>query len=238
MSFLSIGKTIAKYVGVAFLALVLLVIWKMYSTHVEYNQWAEKQTKIQSEFDANRETILKEAHQYLQDKAYWLVLDSTKKYSDLKDSELIALRRQAEELMLYEKTRNLPAADVSGNLKGYIKLLEFDPDNATYQKKKAHYQAKFDAWEKKVAPFGPKPKPKSWDGTYREVERFLEQNLKDPGSLKMGSCTECYHNDLGWLVGCDYRAKNSFGGYVREAKWFTIRGGQVIKVEEADAYRF
>lgn len=237
MSIVSIIKSIAKYVGMALLVLILLIIWKLYSGRVQYNEWAEKQAQLQSEFDASRETILKEARQYMADKAYWLVLDFTKKFSDLQDSELVSLRKQAEEQMLYEKVRNLPARKVGSNLEGYTKLLEFDPDNKVYQKKKAYYQTKYEAIEKKVAPFGPRPKL-SYSGYYREVERYLELNLKDPDSLKMGSCTETSYNDLGWLVGCEYRARNSFGGYVHEAKWFTIRSGQVIKVEEADAYNF
>jgi len=86
--------------------------------------------------------------------------------------------------------------------------------------------------------YGKRPNHNAGDGSYLEVESYLERTLRDPDSLKFDGCTDVrLHNQQGWLVGCTYRAKNGFGGYTRQANWFTIRGGQVIAMHEAGAFK-
>ncbi len=46
-----------------------------------------------------------------------------------------------------------------------------------------------------------------------------------------------YKTDDGWLVGCDYRGRNGFGGMIRNSNWFTIRHKHVIAMHDADRYR-
>jgi len=36
---------------------------------------------------------------------------------------------------------------------------------------------------------------------------------------------------------CDYRGKNSFGGYERGVNWFIIQHGRVVDVKDIAAYK-
>jgi hypothetical protein len=36
---------------------------------------------------------------------------------------------------------------------------------------------------------------------------------------------------------CLFRAKNGFGGYNREEKWFVIQNGVVVDMKDVDAYK-
>ena len=92
------------------------------------------------------------------------------------------------------------------------------------------------AHRNRVAKFGDLPQRDSLFGGYYEVKKYLKSVAHDPDSIKFERCTNVYHTKSGWLVGCEFRGKNAFGAYVRNFNWFTIRYGQVIKVDEASAY--
>ena len=63
----------------------------------------------------------------------------------------------------------------------------------------------------------------SWDGSVRQVERYLKNNLKDPDSYESIEWSNVVKQDDGsFIVRHKYRAKNSFGGYVVEEKYFTL----------------
>ena len=92
--------------------------------------------------------------------------------------------------------------------------------------------------EQRIAKFGEPPIQSSWDGSYSAVSRFLEDRANDPDSIKIIGCTEVSFNESsGWIVGCDYRGKNAFGGLVKNSNWFVIRKGQVIQALPSDAFR-
>lgn len=69
----------------------------------------------------------------------------------------------------------------------------------------------------------------AWDGSVRQVKRYLEDNLKDPGSLEVIEWSPISRRaGAGYSVRCRYRARNSFGGYVVENKIFLMdHTGQV-----------
>ena len=92
--------------------------------------------------------------------------------------------------------------------------------------------------QKLEAKFGPRPSQSAWDGSYREVKKHLKKAANDPDSIKIESCTGVSYNEkVGWLVGCDYRGKNAFGGLVKNSNWFVIKGGMVVKVLPANSYK-
>ena len=63
----------------------------------------------------------------------------------------------------------------------------------------------------------------AWDGSVRQVERYLKDNLKDPDSYQGIEWSPVAKTDSGgYIVRHKYRAKNSFGGYVVEEKIFTM----------------
>jgi len=73
-------------------------------------------------------------------------------------------------------------------------------------------------------------KNSAWDGSVAQVKSWLNNNLKDPGSLEFIEWSPVQKNqDGGFLVRVKYRAKNSFGGYVIENKVFFLSSdGSVI----------
>ncbi len=88
----------------------------------------------------------------------------------------------------------------------------------------------------RVARFGEPPYSSAWDRSVSCVERYLRMAAKDPDSLVFENWSEVFYSEDGWVVRCDYRAKNSFGGYERAANWFVIRQGRVVEVKDANAY--
>jgi uncharacterized protein YgiM (DUF1202 family) len=79
-------------------------------------------------------------------------------------------------------------------------------------------------------------KPEKLLGSYSEVRRYLRATANDPESIEVEQCTDVYTSDQGWLVGCDYRGDNAFGGTVRQSNWFTIVDGRVAERHDPDAF--
>lgn len=73
----------------------------------------------------------------------------------------------------------------------------------------------------------------AWDGSVRQVERYLKVNLKDPGSLEVMEWGQVVANTSGFLVRVKYRAKNSFGAYSVEQKVFHLdASGAVVSASD------
>jgi hypothetical protein len=89
---------------------------------------------------------------------------------------------------------------------------------------------KYERYEKKKD--GIKIENSVWDGSVRQVEKYLKSTLKDPKSyesIEWGNVVE--FND-GYKVYHKFRAKNSFGGYSIESHVFYLNlEGNVINVE-------
>jgi len=85
--------------------------------------------------------------------------------------------------------------------------------------------------------FGPMPLQSPLDGSYSEVENYLERVANNPSSVKIEKCTQVYKTDDGWVVGCDYRGENALGGMIKKSNWFTIAHGQVVKAHEPSAFK-
>ncbi len=85
----------------------------------------------------------------------------------------------------------------------------------------------------RVAKFGEPPEKSFWDGSVECVKKYLESSVNDPDSLKYDFWSEVYFSDDGWLVKCEFRAKNLFGAYVRDSKWFVIQHGNVVDVKKS-----
>lgn len=116
----------------------------------------------------------------------------------------------------------------------FTKLSELDTPNMQY-KSKVEYYKKLDDKEKKkeadyVAKFGEKP-------FKTVVKMYLRDRAKNPDSIKYDSWSEFFQSPDGWVVQVDWRAENSFGGYVRSVNWFVIRNGFVIAMKPGNAYK-
>jgi hypothetical protein len=71
-----------------------------------------------------------------------------------------------------------------------------------------------------------------YDESVRQVEKYLENTLKDPKSYKSIEWGKVQEKENGYTVYHRYRAKNSLGGYVVESHIFYMDlKGNVTKVE-------
>jgi len=148
--------------------------------------------------------------------------------------------------------KRIPSSQYKDNMGLYKKLVAYNPNNKKYKEKLEYYSKKVQKQEieeqakqekvkaeraARIAKFGEAPIRSAWDGSYSAVERYLEKVANDPDSIKVDNCTGVSYTKKGWLVGCDYRGRNGFGGMVKQSNWFTIAHNRVIKVDEASAYR-
>ena len=177
---------------------------------------------------------------------------------------LSSANRRVKEAKLISRAEAESSIERKANL--YRELMALDPTNSAYsgryqklsaqlaeraakqaaaaeaRRKEAAAEAARRAAEKAkedalVEKFGPRPHASAWDGSYREVERYLEGVMNDPDSLEIDGCTGVSYTDSGWLVGCNFRGRNGFGGMVRNANWFTIRYGRVTQMHDYSAFR-
>lgn len=161
------------------------------------------------------------------------------------------LQRETKTKELVAKLKTVPASEFKENRDLYQQLVKLNPDNTTYQQKFYYYSQKLTEKlenekreqeklkkerEARIAKFGEPPTQSAWDGSYYAVERYLKRVANDPDSIDIDGCTKVYHTESGWLVGCDYRGRNAFGGMIRQSNWFTIVHDQVIQMHDASAY--
>jgi hypothetical protein len=147
--------------------------------------------------------------------------------------------------------KGIPVSAYRSNQRLYQELVDMNANVPLYQEKLSFYSAKVaeevakekaekrrreEKYQQRVAAFGEPPTQSAWDGSYYEVERYLKRIANDPESIDISGCTGVYHNDQGWLVGCDYRGRNGFGGMVRQSNWFSISHGTVINMHESSAF--
>lgn len=162
------------------------------------------------------------------------------------------LQRESKTKELVAKLKTVPASKFAENKNLYQQLVKLNPDNTTYRQKLDYYSQKLSEKiekekreqerlkkerEARIAKFGEPPTQSAWDGSYYAVERYLKRVANDPDSIDIDGCTKVYHTESGWLVGCDYRGRNAFGGMIRQSNWFTIVHGQVIQMHDASAYK-
>lgn len=219
---------------------------------------SEKLAKFKNE----KEMIFASIREHSSNGNHTKALALSKEYEFVGDSDLVTVtedvkrvqfedkkKRETEKILTRLKT--IPATNIETNRNLYQELITYHPSNSTYQSKFDKYNGLVKQKEEKIrrekekkqkeysqyiSKYGEKPAQSKWDGSYRAVEKYLKATANDPSSIDISGCTEVYKNKTGWLVGCDFRGKNAFGGLVRNSNWFTIAHGQVINVESGDSY--
>jgi len=176
-----------------------------------------------------------------------------RRYKQIGYKDVGFLDKKVAVTLLKQKIKNNQPENYATNLSVYNQLSQLEPDNSTYKKEVEFYKGKIserdrierekkrkqaDAYQKRLAKFGSKPQNSAWDGSVSCVKQYLQSVAKDPDSLVYEKWGKVAYNDNdGWLVWCDFRGKNSFGGYKRDIKWFVIRHNNVVAVKDFDAYR-
>lgn len=208
---------------------------------------------LRAEYDSNSAKILRQMDSAYAAKNYGFALLIGQKYREaVADTQLLrrlraahdAQKREADrakERQLLAQVAMIPASNVQARRDIYQQLVALNPSNATYKQNFADYDTRIRrevaAVQDRIRRFGPVPEASAWDGTYREVKDYLKATMNDPSSLEGLECTQVHHVDRGWLVGCNYRGRNAFGGMIRTANWFIIRNRQVVEMLPFSAYR-
>jgi len=63
----------------------------------------------------------------------------------------------------------------------------------------------------------------NWEGVAKCIITYLDNNLKDPDSLDIRSCSKIISENGAYYQRVNYTAKNSFGGRIRSNKVFIIK---------------
>ncbi|SMF95615.1 hypothetical protein SAMN02949497_2980 [Methylomagnum ishizawai] len=84
-----------------------------------------------------------------------------------------------------------------------------------------------------AAPERPAVANSPWNGSVRQVERYLKNSLYDAASFEAIEWSPVVETKKGYQVRCKYRSKNVLGVYVTQSKTFFLdRGGEVYAVKE------
>lgn len=230
---------------------------------LEAKQEAEKLEREKVEyFQANRSQIIASLTEAFDNKEYESVVSEAEPYLAANDPGLTKLHKDSQQALtklknekrteeILTKLKDIPVAQYSHNQRLYKELVSMNPEVEHYQaklefytnkiaeaeaKKRAEQKRLREERERRIALFGEPPTQSGWDGSYYPVERYLKHIANDPDSIDISGCTKVYHTDSGWLVGCNYRGRNGFGGMVKQANWFTIIHGTVIAMHESSAF--
>jgi hypothetical protein len=203
---------------------------------------AESQRKELDAFRRNPGPKIAKAQELFRQEKWSDVVRLLKPYLRSNNPDVLKIYNDALENKLSATVASLPATNVQANYESYKQLAELRPQNATYARKRDSYESKLDEQKAKELAeklvFGDRPTKSAWDGSYREVEAYLKRVANDPDSIEMVGCTDVFKNDDGWLVGCQYRGNNAFGGKILTANWFRIQRGQVVEVYDHDRFKW
>jgi len=212
---------------------------------------AEQQEALRQEFLEARDSLLRFVRTAISEGDLQSAVRTSGEYLSVGDEEMAALHEEAQaarlalqdkelEQEILTRLRTIPASNWDQNRSLYSRLIQLNPNEPRYKERFDRYDALIKRREEqrraRLAAFGDPPVKSAWDGTYRVVKEYLRGVMNDPGSLEMDGCTDVRYVDRGWLVGCDYRGRNAFGGMVRQSNWFIIVHGRVIAMEESSAY--
>ncbi len=238
-----------KRMGIMMKMFLGFIAFSIMVTLVKENTPApDLRNKIQKEWAKNKQEHLKNLNQKLKDKRYEEVFTFLDKYKNYMpdNKEVAQMWAEAKEKHYLGLVKPVPASNLRLNMELYQVLAGIRLSNKKYAQKAAHYKKKLDKknreieekYKRRIASIGKEPKPSAWDGTYREVERYLKQVANDPESIDIDQCSDTFVvEDTGWIVLCSFRGKNAFGALIKNVNWFVIRHGMVVAVEKPDKYK-
>ncbi len=224
---------VVLFVGFGVLVLVSENLKQQQIAHEKAAQEQARASKLKQEhiveFNANRAEIIAVASAALSDGRYQEVVSNTEKYVVAADSELNALRDQAEAALKQQQAANrraeilaelkgVPAKEYMRNRDLYKELVALSPNNVAYSKKLSFYETKYaERVEQRRAEAVRKKQIEAqfsaWDGSHRNLERAIEQSMNDPDSYEH---VETVYWDMKshLVVKTTFRGKNAFGGLV------------------------
>lgn len=251
-----------KFVFLLFVGFSVLIIGLGYFISEDTNSSAptelqalktRRHEQLAEELRTNRTNIIAEIRRLIAQQEFSLALGHASRFSDFNDPELQALAQDARtkyitqrEKELLALLKKLPTSDLDSKLAHYQELASLFPDNQEYKSKQQELSANLsikkkqeqDEQQQRLTLFGNPPDQGRPGSPYWQVSYYLKQVANDPDSIDVDYCTQVYHVDTGWLVGCQYRGRNAFNALVRQANWFIIRQDAVVQMKEASAYNW
>lgn len=235
-----------KIIGLAALGLILLVggivsecsqnsreAAKAAKAAAEAEARELEELRLAGKFDANRKAIIDEVLTEIDEGNFWRARAIARKYEHVADPYLISLDSQAHEKQLLKEIGRVPESDAARRHKIYAQLVELVPASSEYQRQKQRYGEivgrQRAATKARLDKYGAKP---GENDIYSAVRRYLRQVAHDPRSIQDLGCTYPRFTEMGWMVACQYRGRNGFGGMVKNRNFFYLRHGSVVSMSE------
>lgn len=199
--------------------------------------------KLRSELAGNRSRVIGEIEGLVASGDYERAFARASRFKDFGDTEinrLASLAREKYRLRLETEIAVMQKGDLESNYQeiigAYTKLARLFPDNSDFKQETERYSKLLtDQENKRLAAYG---QPPNETASRIAVKEYLRQVMNDPDSLVLDGCTNVFSTKQGWLVGCNYRGRNAFGGMIRQANWFTIRKGHVVQMQEQNTFKW
>ena len=209
---------------------------------------AELAKKNLDYFEKNKSAIITEITNYYNKGDYQKAVSEAKKYIKSNDTELKEIYGKAKSILdeLNRKKREkeilailkkVPASQFETNKNFFHQLLQLYPDNTNYKKKYEYYTAKFEEKLKNERIAIERQKNikmqfSSWDGSHRNLERYIKKIMNDPKSYDHVNTTYWDKGDY-LIVKTTFRGKNAFGGVViNSIKAKVDMNGNILQIME------
>jgi len=179
---------------------------------------AQKKKTIEY-YIANKATILNMVRNAIAKADYKKAVSTTNRYLITKDPELRELHKQARTNSLLKQLKTVVSDDLERDHAVYKQLFMLHPQNTKYKNKYQSYSKKIiKRKEKQRLATERKENIKrqfsSWDGSHRNLERYIKSSMNDPDSYKHVE-TRYADNGSYLTVSTTFRGKNAFGGVVK-----------------------
>ncbi|WP_141673678.1 MULTISPECIES: hypothetical protein [unclassified Gilliamella] len=220
----------------AIITTLLIVVWFIISG-VDRSKEREGQEKnLISEFNLNKQEIVSQINQLITEKKYDEAASLADKYYSAKDqtvlelgeqarSELIKLKNQQKIDYLLNKLKEVPKAELEKKIELYNELSTLAPENAEYKTQKAKLQKELQRKKLIHSQFS------SWDGSHRELEKYIKSKMNDPDSFKHVETKYIDNGSDNLIIVTSFRGKNAFGGVIVNTVTATVDlNGNIISI--------
>lgn len=192
-------------------------------------------------FRANRNQILTELMVHFEANEDSKVVEITERYLATGDDLIRKAHITAKTRLVNSALRDVPESDYARRASLFTELEKLHPDNKQLKQRAGYYRSMYAKEQQKIEAdaktrvemYGEEP-VLIFGRYYYQVENYLKSVAHDPSSVSIQQCSDARFDGDGWLVGCEYLAKNVYGATVRSASWFTIVRDQVTNVRPAN----
>ncbi len=204
-------------------------------TKNESDELAKLIQKNKNFFNVNRNKIISSVKSSIAKKKYRTALSQSIKYLATGDTELKKLHDFAKTKQLLAKLKSVPSKKYELNKSLYERLLKLNPKNNSYKAKVEFYTRKIENDKRKELAAKERNKRiqgqfSTWDGSHRNLERFIKRAMNDPDSYKHVD-TQYWDKGSYLIVKIVYRGKNAFGGIVKNfIKAKVSLDGQILQI--------